>query len=100
MNHTYFFSLADGRVIDGEREGNAVRFINHSCEPNCEPLEHEDGRVFIYALRRIEPGEELTYSYALIYDGRRTAAVKRAFARQCGAPSCSGIMLAPKTRRV
>lgn len=96
IGHTYFFSLADGRVIDGTRKGNAARFINHSCDPNCEPFEHEDGRVYIYALRDIEPGEELSYYYALIYEGRHTAAVKRAFPCRCGSVNCSGSMLAPK----
>lgn len=98
VSHTYFFSLADGRVIDGESKGNEARFINHSCEPNCEPLEHEGGRVCIYALRDIEPGEELSYYYALIYEGRHTQALKRAFACRCGSPACSGTMLAPKQR--
>lgn len=98
VNHTYFFSVSDGRVIDGESRGNAARFINHSCEPNCHALEHDDGRVFIYALCEIAPGEELGYNYALIYDGRHTAAVKRAFACHCGTPSCPGTMLAPKRR--
>lgn len=96
LGHTYFFSVSDGRVIDGASQGNAARFINHSCEPNCEPFEHEDGRVFIYTLRDIEAGEELSYYYALIYDGRHTAAVKRQFPCHCGAPSCTGTMLAPK----
>ncbi|MGV3741885.1 MAG: SET domain-containing protein [Burkholderiaceae bacterium] len=99
IGHTYFFSLADGRVIDGARRGNAARFINHSCEPNCEPLEHDDGRVFIYALHDIEPGEELSYYYALIYEGRHTAAVKSQFPCHCGAPNCTGTMLAPKRRK-
>lgn len=99
ISHTFFFSLADGRVIDGASQGNEARFINHSCEPNCEPLEHEDGRVFIYSLMDIERGEELTYHYALIYEGRHTAAIKRAFPCHCGSPSCSGTMLAPKSRR-
>ncbi|HEY8605485.1 MAG TPA: SET domain-containing protein-lysine N-methyltransferase [Noviherbaspirillum sp.] len=99
LNHTFFFTLADGRVIDGGSRGNAARFINHSCEPNCEAMEHEDGRVHIYALRDIDRGEELSYNYALIYDGRHTAAVRKAFACRCGAPSCSGVMLAPKRRR-
>jgi uncharacterized protein len=99
LSHTFFFTLADGRVIDGGRRGNAARFINHSCEPNCEAMEHEDGRVHIYALRDIAPGEELHYNYALIYDGRHTAAVRKAFACHCGAPSCSGVMLQPKRRR-
>ncbi|WP_026076200.1 SET domain-containing protein [Noviherbaspirillum massiliense] len=98
LNHTFFFTLSDGRVIDGGSQGNAARFINHSCEPNCEAMEHEDGRVYIYSLRHIDAGEELSYHYALIYEGRHTAAVKRAFACHCGAPSCPGVMLAPKRR--
>jgi len=96
LNHTFFFSLADGRVIDGEADGNEARFINHSCEPNCEAMEHDDGRVYIYAQRDIARGEELSYHYALIYEGRHTAAVKRAFACRCGAPGCTGVMLAPR----
>jgi SET domain-containing protein len=99
LGHTFLFSLADGRVIDGGKRGNAARFINHSCEPNCEAMEHADGRVYIYALHDIERGEELSYNYALIYDGRHTAAVKRAFQCRCGASSCSGVMLAPKRGR-
>lgn len=98
INHTFFFSLADGRIIDGGTNGNDARFMNHSCEPNCEPLEHEDGRVFIYSLMEIEPGQELTYYYALIYEGRHTTAIKRSFPCRCGAPACTGTMLAPKNR--
>lgn len=99
INHTYFFSLSDGRVIDGASHGNAARFINHSCEPNCEPLEHADGRVYIYSLMDIERGEELSYHYALIFEGRHTAAIKRAFPCHCGAPACTGTMLAPRKRK-
>lgn len=96
LNLTYFFSLNDGRVIDGGSNGNEARFINHSCEPNCEAMEHDDGRVFIYAQQEIERGEELSYSYPLIYEGRHTAAVRREFACHCGAPSCCGTMLMSK----
>jgi len=98
INHTYFFSLADGRVIDGGRRGNDARYINHACEPNCEAMEHDDGRVFIYTLRDINRGEELNYNYALIYEGRHTPAVKRAFACRCGTPGCTGSYLAPKRK--
>jgi uncharacterized protein len=97
VNYTLFFTLADGRVIDGGDQGNDARFINHSCEPNCEAYE-EDERVFIHALRDIEKGEELNYNYALVYDGRHTPAIKKAFACRCGSPSCTGVMLAPKKR--
>ena len=99
VNHTFFFSLADGNVIDGGSGGNDSRFINHACEPNCEAYE-EDGRVFIYSLYEIDKGEELYYNYALIYEERHTAAVKKLFECRCGAPSCSGTMLAPKKRAV
>ena len=98
LNHTFFFSLADGRVIDGGSGGNDSRFINHGCEPNCEAQE-EDGRVFIFALQPIARGEELKYNYALIYEERHTAAVKRQFECRCGAPTCTGTMLAPKKRK-
>lgn len=97
-NHTFFFSLANGNVIDGGDGGNAARWINHSCEPNCEAIEEEDGRIFIFALHDIAAGAELSYSYPLIYDGRHTPAVKRTFACRCGAPGCTGTMLAPKKR--
>ena len=97
-NHTFFFSLANGNVVDGGDQGNDSRFINHSCEPNCEAIE-EEGRIFIYALHDIKAGEELSYSYPLIYEGRHTPAIKREFACRCGAPTCSGTMLAPKKRK-
>jgi SET domain-containing protein len=98
VNHTFYFSLDDGNVIDGGSGGNDARWINHACEPNCEAYE-EDGRVFIHALMDIEPGEELNYNYALVYEARHTAAVKAAFACRCGTPGCLGTMLAPKKRK-
>lgn len=98
INHTFYFSLADGRVIDGGKRGNDARWINHACEPNCEAYE-DDGRVYIHALRDIDAGEELNYNYALIYDERHTPALKRQFACRCGTPACNGTMLAPKRRR-
>ncbi len=98
INHTFFFSLADGRVIDGGSGGNDARFINHGCEPNCE-AEEDEGRVYIFALHDIAKGEELKYNYALIYEERHTAAVKKAFQCLCGAPTCTGSMLAPKKRK-
>lgn len=99
LNHTFYFSLANGTVIDGGRRGNEARWINHACEPNCEPMEEEGGRVFLYALCDIERGEELLYSYALILEGRHTPAVKRAFTCLCNTPGCTGSMLAPKRRK-
>ncbi|CAE6777015.1 hypothetical protein R69927_04023 [Paraburkholderia domus] len=45
--HTFIFGLAEGRVIDGSVGGNSARWLNHSCQPNCEAIEDERGRVFI-----------------------------------------------------
>jgi SET domain-containing protein len=78
--------------------GNDSRFINHACEPNCE-AEEDDGRVYIYALHDIERGQELYYNYALVYEERHTAKLKKLFECRCGAPTCTGTMLAPKKRK-
>ena len=56
--HTFLFVVSSKVVIDAGVDGNDARFINHSCDPNCETV-IEGGRVFIEALRDIRPGEEL-----------------------------------------
>lgn len=96
-HHTFYFHVDDGHVIDAKHGGNASRWINHACEPNCESDE-QDGRVFIRALRDIAPGEELNYDYGLVIDERYTPSLKRQYACRCGSPSCRGTMLAPKRR--
>ncbi|PYJ52683.1 MAG: hypothetical protein DME83_04595, partial [Verrucomicrobia bacterium] len=65
--HTFNFGLESGEVINPEIGGNEARWINHCCDPNCEAIE-EDDRIFIYALRDIEPGQELFYDYAMEID--------------------------------
>jgi SET domain-containing protein len=97
-NHTFYFHIEGGNVIDANVGGNASRWINHACEPNCESDE-QDGRVFIKALRDIAPGEELFYDYGLVIDERYTAKLKKEYACRCGAASCRGTMLAPKRGR-
>jgi SET domain-containing protein len=96
--HTFFFGLSDGRLIDGAVNGNSARWVNHSCEPNCE-AEEGDGRVFIRALRDLRPGEELFIDYGLTLDIRQTAARRREYACMCGTKSCRQTMLAPKRGR-
>lgn len=92
--HTLLFELSDGTVIDASVGGNSARWINHGCDPNCEAIEYDDGRIFIHAKRTIRAGEELLYNYRLGYDGRMTQRAKRAFACRCGAPRCRRTMLA------
>jgi SET domain-containing protein len=97
-NHTFYFHIDDGHVIDAAHDGNAARWINHACEPNCRADETDDGRVFIESLRELQPGEELFYDYGLVIDERHTPALKRQYACRCGSPNCRGTMLAPKRR--
>lgn len=95
-NHTFYFSLDDGtQVIDAKVGGNAARWINHACDPNCKAEEGE-GRVFIHALRDLQPGEELFYDYGLVIDERYTPKLKREYACRCGSPNCRGTLLAPR----
>lgn len=94
-NHTFLFHLDDRHVIDGTRGGNAARWINHACAPNCE-AEDNDGRIFIKALRNIRPGEELNFDYSLMIEERYTAKLKKDYECRCGARTCRGTMLAPK----
>jgi SET domain-containing protein len=98
-NHTFYFHIDEGRVIDAKFGGNISRWINHACAPNCEA--DDDGeRVFIKALRNIKPGEELFYDYGLVIDERYTPALKRQFACHCGDKGCRGTMLAPKRQKL
>jgi len=93
--HTFLFQIDDDVVVDAGRGGNMSRFINHSCEPNCDAV-IEEKRIFIESVRDIQPGEELTYDYHFILDERHTPAAKKRYPCVCGAPGCRGTMLAKK----
>ena len=94
-NHTFYFHVDDGQVIDALYGGNSSRWINHACDPNCE-ADEVDGRIFIKSLRALKPGQELFYDYGLIIDEKYTPKLKKEYACRCGAKSCRGTMLAPK----
>jgi SET domain-containing protein len=100
--HTFLFTISDDYVIDANYEGNDARWMNHSCDPNCEAVIEEDeddarnSRVFIEAVRTIAPGEELTYNYGIVLAERHTPRLKKIWACRCGAKKCTGTMLQPK----
>jgi SET domain-containing protein len=96
--HTFLFELNDGRVIDAGVRGNAARWINHSCQPNCVPYEDDSGRVFIEAKRTIRAGEELSYDYKLNVPGRRTKQMLENYACRCGSSRCRGSMVDPRKK--
>jgi SET domain-containing protein len=91
--HTFIFGLGSGEVINPEIGGNEARWINHCCDPNCEAFE-EDDRIFIYAKRDIEPGEELSYDYGLKIDEQITKKSMKEFKCLCGSQNCRRTMLA------
>ena len=82
-------------VIDASVDGNEARFINHSCDPNCESV-IEGGRVFIDAASRSRSGVELTYDYAYTRDGSETEEEETGlYGCRCGSKKCRGTILAP-----
>ena len=94
-HHTFLMIATRRVVIDAAVGGNDARFINHSCAPNCE-IVTERGRVFIDAIRTIEPGEELTYDYAYEREPGDEAVAATRYPCRCGAPTCRGTILAPE----
>lgn len=94
-NHTFYFHIDETRVIDASHGGNSARWINHSCDPNCE-ADEVDGRVFIKTVRPIKAGQELSYDYGLIIDQRHTPRLKAEYPCWCGTRKCRGTLLARK----
>ncbi|MCL2310375.1 MAG: SET domain-containing protein-lysine N-methyltransferase [Proteobacteria bacterium] len=97
--HTFFFELSDGKVIDGGSGGNAARWINHSCDPNCESYEDENDRVWIQAIRDIAKDEELSYDYKLSVDGKLKKKELKDYACHCGSEKCRGYLIKLKKKK-
>jgi len=93
-NHTFLFTVDARVVIDAAVGGNDARFINHCCDPNCETV-MENRRVFIEAVRDIEPGDELVYDYMIRHEPDDPPNIEEIFACHCGAADCRGTMLLP-----
>ena len=70
--------------VDSSRGGNGTQYINHCCEPNAY-MRVVAGRILIFALRDIEPGEEITLDYGETYH-------PDTYRCRCGAPSCRGTL--------
>ncbi|XP_038155099.1 histone-lysine N-methyltransferase, H3 lysine-36 specific [Cyprinodon tularosa] len=85
----YMLTLDKDRIIDAGPKGNQARFMNHSCQPNCETQKwtvNGDTRVGLFTLQDIPKGVELTFNYNLECRGNGKTACK------CGAPNCSGFL--------
>ena len=90
--HTFLFIASNRTVIDAGVQGNAARFINHHCSPNCETV-IENSRVFIEAIRNIAEGEELGYDYQLTWESTDDPQELALYECRCGAKRCRGTML-------
>lgn len=98
---TYVLNLDVLTAIDGAEEGNDARFINHSCEPNCE-LYIFDNTPYIYAMEAIPEGTELTFDYKLQSGGSKRISLalsRELFPCNCGASLCRGTLVAPPKKR-
>ena len=95
-HHTFLFTVDDKTVIDAAVNGNDARFLNHSCDGNCEAIEDRK-RIFLEARRSIKAGEELLYDYQYERTDDHTEEDEKFYACRCGSPKCRGSILAPKT---
>ena len=93
--HTFLFDIDGKKVIDAGVGGNAARWINHSCAPNCQAVGDGD-KIFIETIKSIKPGEELVYDYAFTFEERHTPELKARYRCLCGAKKCRGTMVAKK----
>ncbi|XP_078604802.1 uncharacterized protein LOC144878245 isoform X3 [Branchiostoma floridae x Branchiostoma japonicum] len=89
-NHHYCLNLHSGAVIDGYKYGCEGRFVNHSCEPNCEMQKWSVNGVYrigLFALRDIPAGEELTYDYNF-----HAFNMEKQQICKCGSAKCRGFI--------
>ncbi|TRY65112.1 hypothetical protein DNTS_009668 [Danionella cerebrum] len=93
----YCLNLDSGMVIDSYRMGNEARFVNHSCEPNCEMQKWSVNGVYrigLFALRDMSSGTELTYDYNFHSFNTEEQQVCK-----CGSEGCRGI-IGGKSKRI
>ena len=88
----YLFNINKRFDLDGDFKFNTARLINHSCNPNCEVL-GEGLKVWVYALKNIKRGDELSYDYGFSFDGDF-----RNYPCKCGAKNCAKFIIREGSR--
>ncbi len=88
----YLFNLNRKYDLDGDFKFNTARLINHSCDPNCE-VAGTGLKVWVYAIRDIKKGEELSYDYGFGYDE-----YYKDFPCRCGSKNCVGYIVREGSR--
>ena len=88
----YLFSLNKRYDLDGDFKFNTARLINHSCDPNCEVF-GSGLKVFVYAMKNIKKGDELSYDYGFSYDSDY-----KQFPCKCRSKNCIGFIVREGSR--
>jgi hypothetical protein len=91
-HHTFLFTIDEHICIDAFIGGNEARYVNHSCDPNCETVLAE-GEIHIVAMREIAAGEELTYDYGYTLDEESVEEALQRYPCRCGTAQCKGTIL-------
>lgn len=97
-HHTFLFTLNNRVILDAAFEGNDARFINHSCDPNCDAF-IERGHIWIESIKRIPAGTELVYDYKYEHLDDYTEKDFAFYKCRCGAPNCRGTIVDRKKPR-
>ena len=88
MGSVYIFELNKNFDLDGSPLYNKARYINHSCDPNCE-VDILDGKIWISSMKKIKKGEELNYDYGYEFDKSDF----RDHICKCGSKNCIGFII-------
>lgn len=88
----YIFDLNKRYDLDGNVPGNPAKYINHSCDENCEAI-NEDNRIFIYSKKDIKKGDELYFDYGYALEHFLDHPCR------CGSPKCVGYIVAKTSRK-
>ena len=88
----YLFNINKRFDLDGDFKFNIARLINHSCDPNCEVF-GEGLKVWVYAMKDIRKGDELSYDYGFSYDENF-----RQFPCNCRSKKCVGYIVREGSR--
>lgn len=63
----YQFAINEHKTIDGSSRKNIARYANHACRPNAQAFVDDDDEIWIHAIRKIQPGEQITIHYGKHY---------------------------------
>ena len=88
----YLFNLNKKYDLDGDFKFNTARLINHSCNPNCE-VSGKGLKIWVYAIKDIKKGEELSYDYGFSFDEDF-----KQFPCRCGAKNCAKYIVKSESR--